>query len=194
MDMQKTMAGFLRGSSKWSSEIELLRSIAKSVKLEEELKWGKPCYCLKGSCVAIIQPFKSYVGLMFFKGKLLKDPKKILISNGPNSQSAARMEFTSVQELKKFTSIIKSYLREAIKIEQSGQKVKFKKKLEPLPQELKAIFKSDLKFKDAFGSLTPGRQRGYILHFSAAKHSLTCLSRIEKCRSQIIRGKGLNDR
>jgi uncharacterized protein YdeI (YjbR/CyaY-like superfamily) len=192
--MQKTMTGFLKESKERNNEIKQLRSIAKGLKLDEEFKWGKPCYCYEGNNIAIIQPFKKYVALMFFKGKLLNDPKKVLVDNGPNSQSAARMEFTSAHDMKKNLSTVKSFLKEAIKIAVSGQKVEFKKKPEPFPKELKDIFKKNSKFKMAFEALTPGRQRGYILHFSGAKQSSTRISRIEKCKARIMSGKGLSDR
>ncbi len=191
--MQKTMKGFLEESKEWRDEIEMIRSIAKSLKLEEEFKWGKLCFCFHGNNIAIVQPFNKFLALMFFKGKLLRDSEKVLVPNGPNSQFAARMEFTSTQDVKKNTPTIHSCLRETIKIEQSGQKIEFKKMPEPLPEELKVAFKKDPKFKKAFDELTPGRQRGYVLHFSGAKQSSTRSSRIEKCRPRIMAGQGLND-
>lgn len=92
------------------------------------------------------------------------------------------------------TSTIKAYIKEAIAIEESGQEVEFKKKPEPVPEELKKIFAKKPKVKKAFNALTPGRQRGYILHFSSAKQSSTRQSRIEKCIPRILEGKGIHDR
>ncbi len=131
--------------------------------------------------------------MMFFKGSLLKDSKGVLISNGPNSQAGRRFEFHSVKEIIKLKSVIISYVKESIAIEESGQKVEFKKNFTPVPDELKKIFAKNPNFKKAFNALTPGRQRAYILHFSSAKQASTRQSRIEKYIPRILQGKGLND-
>lgn len=185
---------FLKKSKLWQSEMEALRAILLQTKLEEDFKWSLPCYTVEGSNVVIIQPFKACLALMFFKGALIKDSKKLLASAGPNSQATRRFEFGSVQEIKKLSSTIKAYIKEAIAIEDSGQKVEFKKKPQSVPAELKKIFSKNAKFKKAFDSLTPGRQRAYLMHFSGAKQTATRQSRIEKCRPRILAGKGLNDR
>ncbi len=130
---------------------------------------------------------------MFFKGKLLKDPKKKLVDNGPNSQSAKRLEFRSVPEITKQASLIAAYIKEAIVLEESGAKVEFKKKPQATPVELMAAFKKTPKLKKAFEALTPGRQRAYLFHFSGAKQSETRASRIEKLTPRILSGKGLAD-
>lgn len=184
---------FLKNSKQWREEMMKLRPILLNAKLEEEFKWNLPCYCHNGNNLAILQPFKAYLGMMFFKGALLKDSKKVLINNGPNSQAAKRLEFRSVKDVTRLTSIVKSYLKEAKAIEESGQKVKFKKHPQPVPAELKKIFAKNGKLKKAFNALTPGRQRGYIFHFSSAKQPATRLSRIEKCTPRILAGKGLMD-
>lgn len=185
---------FLKTTKQWQKEIAKLRSIILSTKLEENFKWNLPCYSHNGSNVAIIQPFKACLGMMFFKGSLLKDPKGVLISNGPNSQAGRRFEFDSVEDIAKMAPTIKAYLKEAIAIEDSGQKVEFKKRPERWPEELKKAFAKTPKLKEAFNALTPGRQRAYILHFSSAKQASTRQSRIEKCTPHILKGKGLNDR
>lgn len=184
---------YVKKAKEWREEIESLRAILLSTKLEEEIKWSKPCYTFEGSNIAIIQPFKACLGLMFFKGTLLKDPGGLLIDNGPNSQASRRFEFTSTQEISKSKAAIKAYIKEAIDIEKSGQKVELKKSPETIPDELQEMFKLKPKLKKAFESLTPGRQRGYILHFSGAKQSATRLSRIEKCMPRILEGKGMHD-
>ncbi|QQR89571.1 MAG: YdeI/OmpD-associated family protein [Myxococcales bacterium] len=171
-----------------------LRAILLKTKLEETLKWNLPCYSYKESNVVIIQPFKNCLGMMFFKGTLLKDPKGVLVDNGPNSQAGRRFEFASVRDINKLTPTIKAYIKEAIAIEDSGQTVTFKKNPEPVPDELKKIFAAKPRVKKAFGSLTPGRQRAYILYFSGAKQSSTRQSRIEKHIPRILEGKGINDR
>lgn len=174
--------------------MEKLRSILLSTKLEEEFKWRLPCYTSGGHNIVIIQPFKACLGLMFFKGSLLKDQKKLLADNGPNSQITRRFEFRSVQEVTKLSAAIKAYIKEAIALEESGQKVKTKRKPELLPEELKKAFSRMPKLKKAFEALTPGRRRGYLIHFSSAKQSSTRTSRIEKYTPAILAGKGMHDR
>lgn len=185
---------FVKGAKRWQAEMVKLRAIILKTKLEENLKWRLPCYSYKDSNVVIIQPFKSSLRLLFFKGTLLKDPKGILIDNGPNSQSARRLEFNSVQEITKLSSTIKAYIEEAIAIDMSGKKVELKKRPQVLPEELKKVFAKMPKVKKAFDSLTPGRQKAYLLHFSSAKQSATRQTRIEKCIPRILAGKGLTDR
>lgn len=192
--MTKEVEKYINKLDQWQQEITQLRKIISSAKLEEELKWGKPCYSYEGNNIAIIQPFKNFLALMFFKGTLLKDPKKLLVDNGPNSQAARRLEFHSVDEIAKSAPILKAYLKEAIELERSVKKVEFKKKPEPMPEELLNAFSKNAKFKKAFMELTHGRQRAYILHFSGAKQSETRQGRIEKCIPQILKGKGMNDR
>ncbi len=185
---------FFKALKEWKGEASKLReTILESAKLDEELKWSKPCYSFEDNNIAIIQPFKSNLALMFFKGALLKDSKGFLIDNGPNSQSAKRLEFRSVQDITKMRPVIKAYIKEAIAIEKSGVKVELKKKPEAHPPELTDMFAKKPKFKRAFEALTPGRQRAYILHFIGAKQSATRLSRIEKCMPQILAGKGMNE-
>lgn len=185
---------FITKAKQWQDEMETLRAIVLGAKLDEDLKWSKPCYTHEGRNIAIIQPFKSCLGFMFFKGELLKDAKGVLKDNGPNSQSARRMEFTSSAEITRMKATIRAYIKEAIAIEESGQKVEVKKNPEPVPDELKEYFKKKPALKKAFEALTPGRQRAYILHFSSAKQAATRRSRIEKCIALILDGKGLNDR
>jgi len=184
---------FIENSRQWSEEIKKLRSIILKTKLNENLKWHLPCYSHEDKNIVIIQPFKACLGLMFFKGSLLKDTKRILVNNGPNSQAARRFEFRSVKEIAKQSSIIQAYIKEAVAIEDSGEKVEFKKKPQSLPAELKKAFGKMPKLKTAFNSLTPGRQRAYLLHFSSAKQSATRQSRIEKLIPRILQGKGIND-
>lgn len=185
---------FMESADLWQDEIKALRELLLAAKLEEGLKWSKPCYMHEGSNIAIIQPFKNCLALMFFKGALLSDAKGLLVENGPNSQSAKRLEFRSTEEITKSRATIKAYIKEAIALEESGEKVELKKSPEPYPDELTQIFKKKPALKKAFEALTPGRQRAYILHFSSAKQSETRSARIEKCAPLIMAGKGLNDR
>ncbi len=185
---------FLKSSKTWQKEMIKLRAALLKTKLDEGFKWRLPCYGFNESNVVIIQPFKGCLGLMFFKGSLLKDPKKLLVENGPNSQAAKRLEFRSEQEVTKLKTTIQAFVKEAITLEETGKKVELKKKPQVLPEELKKAFGKTPKLKKAFESLTPGRQRAYVLHFSSAKQSATRASRIEKCVPRILAGKGLTDR
>jgi uncharacterized protein YdeI (YjbR/CyaY-like superfamily) len=186
--------GYLRREKKWREESEKLRAILLTCPLTEELKWGKPCYTFEEGNVVIIQGFKDYCALLFCKGALLKDAKGILIQQTENVQAARQIRFTNVRQIAEMAPVLKAYVREAIAAEKAGLEVKYKKTSDfKIPEELQNRFDEDLAFKKAFAALTPGRQRGYILNFSAAKQSKTRESRIEKCLPQILKGKGLND-
>ena len=192
--MNSDVTKFIKDAKNWRAEMVELRAIVSKLKLNEALKWRMPCYTFDGHNVVIFQPFKNCLALMFFKGTLLKDPKKILVDNGPNSQASRRMEFHSVEEIKKSASVIKSYLKEAIAVEESGQTVKFKKRPQSVPAELKAAFLKNSRLEAAFKSLTPGRQRAYILNIASAKQASTRDARIAKHTPKILAGKGLQDR
>ena len=185
---------FVSRAKTWRAEIEKLRTIlVEDCGLDESLKWGKPCFLFDGKNVAIIQPFKEHCSLMFFKGALLEDKHGLLRSQGENTQSALRLEFTSEAQIKK--AVLKDYVKQAIAVEKAGLSVDFKAKRElELPEELTQILQKDRKLAKAFSALTPGRQRAYVLHFSGAKQSQTRTSRIEKCIPKILAGEGLNDR
>ena len=184
---------FVSRTKTWRGEIQKVRSILLDCGLEEDIKWGKPCFSFEGSNVAIIQPFKAHLSLMFFKGALFKDSHGLLRSQGENTQSALRLEFTSEAQVTK--AVLKSYVKEAIAVEKAGLKVEFKAKRElELPEELTQILKKDRKLSKAFSALTPGRQRAYVLHFKGAKQSQTRTARIEKCIPKILAGLGMNDR
>jgi uncharacterized protein YdeI (YjbR/CyaY-like superfamily) len=157
------------------------------------VKWGVPCYTFKKSNVAIVAAFKDYCAISFFKGALLQDSRGMLDKPGESTQSARLIKFTHVEEIVEKESILKDYIAEAIEIEMSGKKVIFNKKLEPIPQELENKLDELPAFKKAFFSLTPGKQRGYIIYFSQPKQSQTRNARIEKCMQKIMNGKGLND-
>lgn len=184
---------FFSEDRKWRKESEKLRTISQACGLTEELKWGKPCYTFQESNVVLIQEFKDYCALMFCKGALLKDPKGILKRIGEHTQGARQARFTSVREIAEAAATLKAYIHEAVRAEKAGLKVVLKRNPEPIPKELRDKMDDLPALKAAFLALTPGRQRGYILYFSAAKQSKTRESRIEKCRRRILEGKGLND-
>jgi uncharacterized protein YdeI (YjbR/CyaY-like superfamily) len=185
---------FFRKSKKWKEELAKLRTIALGCELAEELKWGVPCYTLDSGNVVLIHEFKDYCAYLFFKGALLTDPKKLLIQQTKNVQSARQIRFTSVQGIVELERVLKAYIQEAIKLEKSGAVVEFKKATEfPVPTELKSRFDEIPELKTAFGDLTPGRQRGYLLYFAAAKQAKTREARIDKYTQHILAGKGLDD-
>jgi uncharacterized protein YdeI (YjbR/CyaY-like superfamily) len=184
---------FVSRAKTWQGEMRKLRSLLLECGLDEDLKWGKPCFMFEGANVAIIQPFKEHLSLMFFKGALFRDDLGLLRSQGKNTQSALRLEFTSETQIKK--AVVTSYAKQAIAVEKAGHKVDFKAKRElELPKELARLFRKDRKLAKAFHSLTPGRQRGYVLYFTGAKQSRTVTARIEKHIPNILAGRGMHDR
>lgn len=185
---------FLSKAKKWQEEIEKLRKIALDCQLNEEFKWGKPCYSLKKSNVAIIFGFKEYCAIGFFKGTLLKDESRILVGPGDNSQAMRQIRFTSVEDIVSMEPIIREFINEAIEIEKAGLKVNFRKTADYyIPDEFQQKMDDIPALKTAFNELTPGRQRAYLLHFSQPKQSATRTSRIEKYIQKILFGKGMND-
>ncbi len=185
---------FFTKAKKWQEEFEELRRILLGCELTEELKWGVPCYTYQNSNIVLIHGFKEYCAVLFFKGALLKDAMGILISQTENTQATRQIRFTDVEEIVEMEPIIKAYVNEAIEVEKAGLKVDYKKTSEfIIPEEFQNKLDEIPALKTAFEALTPGRQRAYILYFSAAKQSRTRESRVEKYMQQIIDGKGLND-
>lgn len=187
--------GFIRKHKTWSAELTALRAILLDCGLTETIKWRQPCYTQDGGNVVILSAMKDAATLSFLKGALLKDAKGILEKPGENSQSARYLKFADIDAIKKRQRTVKAYLKEAIAIEKAGLKVDFKAKHELVyPDELIAKLDANAKLKAAFEALTPGRQRGYVMHFAGAKQSKTRASRIDKCTPAILAGKGLHDR
>src|SRR5438034_5750378 len=185
---------YLSRTKRWREEFERLRSIVLDCGLTEELKWGCPCYTFQQRNIVLIHGFKEYCALLFFKGALLKDASGILTQQTKNVQAARQIRFTNVREIVKLKPILKAYIKEATEVEKAGLKVDYKKTADfAIPEEFQNKLDEIPALKTAFDALTPGRQRGYILYFSAPKQSKTRESRIEKCMQQILDGKGLND-
>ena len=179
---------------KWQKEIEKLRMIVLDCGLNEELKWGCPCYTFQNSNIVLIHVFKEYCAFLFFKGALLNDTNGMLIQQTENVQGARQIRFTNVREIVETKAILKAYIYEAIEVEKAGLKVKLKKSSEfSIPEEFQKKLDKKPALKTAFNALTPGRQRGYLLYFAAPKQSKTRESRVEKCIQQILDGKGLTD-
>jgi len=181
-------------AKEWQEEFEKLRVIVLDCGLTEELKWGCPCYTFEKRNIVLIHGFKEYCALLFFKGALLNDANGILIQQTENVQAARQIRFTNVREIEKLKPTLKAYVYEAIEVEQAGLRVGLKKTTAfKRPEEFQSKLDEIPALKKAFYALTPGRQRGYLLYFSAPKQSKTRESRVEKCVQQILNGKGLND-
>jgi uncharacterized protein YdeI (YjbR/CyaY-like superfamily) len=178
----------------WKAEIAAMRRVLADLAMKEERKWGKPTYTVDGKNIVIIQGFKEYFALGFFRGALLKDPKKVLVQLG-QTHAARVMKFTSAKEITAKAATIKAYVREAIAAEKAGLRMKPKKTSDyPLPEELSERFRKDPRFKRAFDALTPGRQRSYLYHFSTAKQPATRTARIDKAMPAIFEGRGFLER
>jgi uncharacterized protein YdeI (YjbR/CyaY-like superfamily) len=179
---------------RWSAEFAALRQLCLASGLNEELKWGQACYDLNGRNVVLIHGFKDYCALLFMKGALLKDPKGILIQQTKNVQAARQIRFASLADINKRKAAVKAYIREAIAIAKSGAKVAMRGVAQfDVPQEFQERLNSDAKLAEAFHALSPGRQKGYLLHFAGAKQAATRIARVEKHEPRILKGLGLND-
>ncbi len=185
---------YLSKASKWQEEMELLRKIVLDCHLTEELKWGVPCYLNQKSNIVLIHAFKEYCALLFMKGALLQDTSGILVQQTENVQGGRQIRFTSSKQIIELEAILKAYIFEAIEVDKMGLKVELKKTEDfAVPEEFQRKLTENTELKTAFEALTPGRQKGYLLHFSGAKQVKTRESRIEECIPKILKGKGLND-
>ena len=185
---------FFDKDTQWKEEYGKLRKIILACGLNEELKWGCPCYTYNGTNIVLIHGFKEYCALLFMKGALLNDDKKILIQQTANVQSARQVRFTNAKEIARLGATLRSYVYEAIEIEKAGLKVTMKETADyEVPEEFRVQLDKNKALKKAFGALTPGRQRAYIFYFSQAKQSKTRQARVEKFIPQILEGRGLDD-
>lgn len=193
-DVNAKVEAFYAKAGPWHAELAALREILLACPLTEDFKWRSPVYTFEGANVALVWGFKDACTLGFFKGVLLKDKDGILVAQGENSRSARVARFTSVADIRKAEKTLKAYVGEAIAIEKAGLKVDLPKDDLDYPAELVEALDGDADLREAFEALTPGRQRGWVLHFSQAKQAETRVSRIEKARPSIMDGKGMNDR
>lgn len=194
LNMNPKVEFYFTKHTRWQEELKQLRNIIFECGLNEELKWGVPCYKFQGSNIVLIHVFKDYCALLFFKGVLLNDASKILIQQTKNVQSARQIRFTNVDEVIQMKLIVKAYIYEAIEVEKRGLKVIFKTTSEfKVPEEFKKILIDTPALKVAFDALTPGRQKAYLLYFSQPKQSSTRVARAEKSLKQIMNGKGLKE-
>jgi uncharacterized protein YdeI (YjbR/CyaY-like superfamily) len=178
----------------WKAEFAALRELCLGAGLHEELKWGQACYELEGQKIVLIHGFKNYCALLFMKGALFQDPEKILVQQTANVQSARQIRFTSLAEITKLRSSIKKYIKEATAVETSGEKVQMKTLADfDVPVEFQERLDDDPKLAEAFHALTPGRQKGYLLYFGAAKLATTRSARVDKHAPRILKGLGIDD-
>jgi len=192
--MNTKVDNYLVKVKKWQDELIKLREIVLDCHLQEELKWGVPCYTFNGSNIVLIHAFKDYSALLFMKGALLADSNGILIQQTENVQSGRQIRFISLKEIIDQESILKAYIFEAIEVEKAGLKIEFKKTEDfTMTEEFQTVLNENETVKVAFEALTPGRQKAYLLHFSSPKQSATRESRIEKSLDRILKGKGIND-
>jgi uncharacterized protein YdeI (YjbR/CyaY-like superfamily) len=192
--MNTKVDDYIDRADKWADEMRKLRAILLDCLLTEEFKWGVPCYTYGSKNIILITAFKEYCGIAFFKGSLLSDEKKILYQQTENSQASRLIRFTNLPEIVEMEALLKTYIFEAIEIEKSGLKVERKKHEDyVLPDELIQKFGEMPTLKTAFEALTPGRQRGYLLHFAGSNNSATRMGRIEKYIGRILKGQGITD-
>lgn len=185
---------FLSKAKKWQAEYEKLRAIVLDCGLQEEFKWMHPCYTFEDNNIVLIHGFKEYCALLFMKGALLKDEKYILIQQTENVQAGRQIRFTNIAEIIEMEPIIAAYIREAIEVEKAGLKVEHKETKDfEVTAEFQQKLDEDPRLRTAFKALTPGRQRAYLLYFSAPKQDKTREARVEKCIELILDGVGLND-
>jgi uncharacterized protein YdeI (YjbR/CyaY-like superfamily) len=178
----------------WQAEIAAMRRVLASLRMKEERKWGKPTYTVDGQNIVILQGFKEYFALGFFQGALLADRQRLLVQLG-QAQALRVMKFSGAKEIAANAAAIRSYVREAIAARKAGLRVKRKATADyPVPAELTHRLRSDARFKRAFEALTPGRQRGYLYHFAAAKQSATRVARIDRATPAIYQGRGFLER
>jgi uncharacterized protein YdeI (YjbR/CyaY-like superfamily) len=179
---------------RWSAEFAALRELCLGSGLNEELKWGQACYDLNGGKVVLIHGFKNYCALLFMKGALLKDPAGLLVQQTKNVQAGRQIRFASLADINKQKATVKAYIREAVAVEKSGARVEMKGVAQfDVPEEFLKRLEDDPELAEAFDALTPGRQKGYLLHFAGAKQSATRIARVEKHAPRILKGLGLND-
>jgi uncharacterized protein YdeI (YjbR/CyaY-like superfamily) len=192
--MNPKVDAYVSKAATWQKELKKLRAIALDCKLEEELKWGVPCYTFNDANIVLLHTFKEYCAILFFKGALLKDEEGVLVQQTKNVQAARQIRFTSASQVDELKAVVKTYIQEAIGVEKAGLQVEFKETADfDMPEEFQARLDDSPQLQEAFEALTPGRQRAYLLHFASAKQSKTRSARVEQCIPHILAGKGLKD-
>jgi len=193
MAMNPRVDVFMKKTTTWREEYEILRELAIATGLEEDLKWGQPCYTLNGKNIFLLHSFKEYIAVFFMKGVVMKDPKSILIQQTPNVQAGRQIRFKNLEEIVKAKKVIKAYMAEAIAVEEAGIEVPLKKAAPvEIPKDIAAAMKKVPGLTVAFKKLTLSCQKEYMLYFDGAKKEETRISRVEKYAEKILSGKRMN--
>lgn len=179
---------------RYADVLAALTALLRQSELQETIKWGQPCYVWQGQNVVMLAAFNDYCVLSFFQGVLLTDPSKRLVQAGEHTQAARQWRFSHVAEVSQHQALIEAYLQQAKLLAARGEKVQYQSQLPEFPEELTQAMADDRQLAESFAKLTPGRQRGYLLHFTSAKQAKTRQARVAKYREQIIAGKGLDDK
>ena len=182
-----------KDAPRWNPELNFLRALVLQAPLVEEVKWGQPCYTHEGRNIAILGGFKNYFVLSLMKGALIPDPQGLLSKPGPNSVEGRWMKFTSMAGVEAAAPFVLDYLLAAIEAEQQGLRIEKPANEFEVPPELESAYEVTPGLREAFEALTVGRQRAYLMFFTAAKQSATVTARIEKFTLRILRKKGMND-
>jgi uncharacterized protein YdeI (YjbR/CyaY-like superfamily) len=177
----------------WAAGLAALRQLCLSLGLEETAKWGHPCYMYAGRNICIIGAFRGDFRLSFFNAALMQDQNGLLRKQGPNTQHADCLRFTSEAEVKTQAAVVLAYLDEAMGYAKAGILAPKAQGTLELPVELVDALDADPELAEAFARLTPGRQKSYVIHLAGAKTAATREARIARCRAKIIAGKGFND-
>lgn len=179
---------------RWAQGLAELRRDCLESGLQETAKWGHPCYTHSGRNIAIIGAFRGDFRLSFFNAALMKDEDSVLERQGPNTRYRDAIRFLDNKDVARRATIVKTYLREAMGYAEAGLKPPRETGAIELPEELGEALDADPELAEAFRSLTPGRQRGYVIHLRSAKASATRTARVERLRPKILAGKGVNER
>ena len=180
-------------TQRWAQGLADLRRVCITSGLVETVKWGHPCYTHQGRNIAILGAFRGDFRITFFNAALMKDPEKLLETQGPNTQHPSMMRFAENGQVAQRAPIIQAYLSEAIGYAQSGLKPPKAQSIIVLPAELIAAMAADPPLAVAFDRLTPGRQKSYVIALGSAKTSATRSNRINRFRAKILAGKGATE-
>jgi uncharacterized protein YdeI (YjbR/CyaY-like superfamily) len=178
----------------WAGGLANLRRICRAAGLVETVKWAHPCYMHAGRNLAIIGALRGDFRLNFFNAALLRDPKGVLERQGPNTQYPDMIRFRDNAQVAAMEPVIIAYLHEAMGYAEAGIRPARVPTDIDLPDELIDALDADPELAEAFHTLTPGRQKSYVIVLNGAKASATRVARIARYRGHILAGKGATER
>lgn len=178
----------------WVQGLNDLRQICRDAGLVETVKWGHPCYMHRDRNIVIFGAFRDNFRLTFFNAALMKDPCGVLEKQGPNTRHPDMIRFVDTVQVARMKTVIMSYLKEAMDYAEAGIRPPKDESEIELPDELVDALDSDPELAEAFRSLTPGRQKSYVINLKSTKKPETRMSRIAKFRPNIVAGKGAMER